>query len=103
MLPKTKRLTAKDFKGLKPRLLYRGAQFDVAGTPSDITKYACVISKKRVKRAVDRIKARRRVYTALHSISPRTPHSIIIYPTKGILSMSTTELSKEFAKAFATL
>lgn len=102
MLPKTKRLTAKDFKGLKPRLLYRGVLFDVAGTPGETARFACVISKKRIKRAVDRIKARRRVYAALARHNP-APYSFIIYPTKNLLTVSMQEIEQEMNTAFATL
>lgn len=103
MLPKTKRLSAKDFKGLKPCLLYRGSLFDISGVPSKTTKYACVISKKRIRRAVDRNKVKRRIYTTLQTITPSSPYYIIVYPTKHIFITSLEAMKSEFQKVFATL
>lgn len=103
MLPKEVRLSAEDFKGLKTKLLYRGGFLDVAGTPAKVTKYACIIAKKRIRRAVDRNKAKRKVYAALRGITPPQPFLILIYPTKTILSTPQTVIQEELKKVFATL
>lgn len=103
MLPKSKRLTVSDFKGLKTRIIYRGAYFDVASVPKEATKYACIIAKKRIKRAVDRNKARRKVHEALRAVETKEPSYILIYPHKQILLSRPEDIKKELMTAFATL
>lgn len=103
MLPKASRLTAKEFKGVKTRPTYRGAFFDLSISPSEITKFACIISKKRIKRAVDRNKAKRKIYALLEKSTPSTAAYVFIYPTKQILQAPHQALEEEITKAFATL
>jgi ribonuclease P protein component len=103
MLPKEKRLNANDFKGLKSRIAYRGTLFDMSVMPSQTTKFACVIAKKRIKRAVDRNTAKRKVYALLHDVKLSSPAYVLIYPTKHILSAPHALLKTEKEKAFATL
>ncbi len=103
MLPKASRLTTKEFKGMKTRLAYRGAFFDISVSPALVTKYACIISKKRIKRAVDRNRAKRKVYSLVRDMVPTTPASICIYPTKTLLTAPYPNLQEEVKKAFATL
>jgi ribonuclease P protein component len=107
MLPKAQRMTTKDFKGIKTRLVYRGAFFDVsvapAGDENTTTKFACVIAKKRIKRAVDRNRARRKTYSLLNEVSTKAPLRVFIYPTKNILQAPHLSVQDEIKKAFATL
>ena len=103
MLPKSKRLTTSDFKGLKTRIIYRGTYFDVASAPKETTKYACIIAKKRIKRAVDRNKTRRKIYNALQTIETKKPAFILIYPHKQIMVSQSEDIKKEIITAFATL
>lgn len=103
MLPRALRMTMNDFKGIKTRLLYRGAFFDVSTSPGTTTKFACVIAKKRIKRAVDRNRARRKVYSNLKVNTPSVPVLVFIYPTKNILQASQDSILEEINKAFATL
>ncbi len=103
MLPKASRITTQDFKGKKTRLVYRGAFFDVSVAPGETTKFACVVAKKRIKRAVDRNKARRKIYTLLSNITTKTPLFIFVYPTKNILTAPFFTLKEEIRAAFATL
>lgn len=103
MLPKSKRVTGKDFRGLKTRIVYRGACFDIAASPKEETKFACVISKKRIQRAVDRNKAKRKVYTALQGMEVKHPSFFIVYPTKTLITIPFLDLKKELQEAFATL
>jgi ribonuclease P protein component len=103
MLPKSKRITSQEFKGKKTRLVYRGAFFDVSLTPAETTKFACIISKKRIKKAVDRNQVKRRVYTSLQGIVTSHPAYIFIYPTKNALHAPKKAISEEINKAFATL
>jgi ribonuclease P protein component len=103
MLPKSKRIKALDFKGTKTRLIYRGALFDLSTAPGETTKFACIIAKKRIKRAVDRNKAKRKVYTALRAVRTKSPTFVFIYPTKNILHAPFQDVQKEIETAFATL
>jgi ribonuclease P protein component len=103
MLPKSKRITAQDFKGKKTRLAYRGAFFDISVSPAESTKFACIISKKRIKKAVDRNSVKRKIYTSLGGISTKQPFFAFIYPTKNALHVSYKEIEEEINKAFATL
>lgn len=104
MLPKAKRLTARDFKGARPKIAYRGTFFDVSTAPGrDITKFACVVAKKRIKRSVDRNTARRKVYALLRSVETKSPLLVFIYPTKAILEAPYPLLEKDIKEAFATL
>jgi ribonuclease P protein component len=103
MLPKSKRITTQDFKGKKTRLAYRGAFFDISVSAGEMTKFACIISKKRIKRAVDRNRVKRKVYTALKDSSTKFPCFVFIYPTKNALHVPFKEIEEELRKAFATL
>lgn len=103
MLPKSRRITTQDFKGKKTRLVYRGAFFDISFAPADTTKFACIISKKRIKRAVDRNRVRRQIYTSLQETTPNQLAYIFIYPTKNALHAPKKAISEEISKAFATL
>ncbi len=109
MLPKKSRITTKDFKGIKTRLVYRGAFFDVSTAPilvgNSISKFACIVAKKRIRRAVDRNTARRKVYTLIKTgvDTLKSPSLVFIYPTKNILQAPHAALIEEIRKAFATL
>lgn len=103
MIQKALRIKAIEFKGLKTRLHYRGAFFDVSIAPGTTTKFACIIAKKRIKRAVDRNKAKRKMYTALQGVTTKSPLYVFVYPTKNILETSQRVLKEEIIKAFATL
>lgn len=103
MLPKSKRITAQDFKGKKTRLVYRGAFFDISLSPAETTKFACIISKKRIKRAVDRNQVRRRVYSSLKDTNISNSAYIFIYPTKNAAHAPKKDILEELNKAFATL
>jgi ribonuclease P protein component len=103
MIPKALRIKANDFKGLKTRLAYRGAFFDVSTAPAESTKFAVIISKKRIKRAVDRNRAKRKIYALIGEGLVASPSLIFIYPTKNALTASRPNLIAEIQEAFATL
>ncbi len=103
MIPRALRMTVKDFKGQKTRLVYRGAFFDVSVAPGTTTKFACIVAKKRIKRAVDRNTARRKVYSLLQNSTPASSSLVFVYPTKNILQAPYLALLEEMKKAFATL
>ena len=103
MLPKKERLTKKDFIGLRPRIIFRGSFVDIAYSKSDITKFACIIAKKRLKKAVERNKVRRRIYSLLKNITLNSPALIIIYPKTEALAVDVLKIKEEINQGFATL
>ena len=104
MLPKARRLTKLDFSGIRPRIIFRGGYVDVAVVISTVTKFACVIPKKRVKRAVDRNRIKRRIYSAVEKTPlPTKNYYIILYPRQNALNSSFTHIEKEIREVFATL
>jgi ribonuclease P protein component len=103
MLPKSKRLTKKDFVNAPPKKTIRGTHFDVAISKSNVSKFACVISKKRFKLAVDRNRVKRKTFALLKEIHPNSSHSIIIYPKQTVLDTKTDTLKEEMKNLFATL
>ncbi len=103
MLPKAKRLTKEDFNGTRPKVFFRHELLDIAQIPHISQKFACVVSKKTCKRAVDRNIIKRRVYTVLQSIIIQQKNSFILYPKRISLTTPYSHLDKEIKKAFATL
>lgn len=103
MLPQAKRLTAHDFVGIRPRIIFRGNYVDVAVVESSSTKFACVVAKKRIKRAVDRNKVKRKVYHALHNSILKKNRFIILYPKQTVISAPFLEIKKEIEQVFDTL
>lgn len=107
MLPKSKRLKQEDFKGVRPKVFFRGDLLEAAYIPSSLQKFACVITKKRVKTAVARNTLKRKVFAAVRSLT--TNQSInktgfMVFYLKAI-SQDTPyqKIEEEIRKAFATL
>jgi ribonuclease P protein component len=104
MLPKKERLTKKDFSGLRPRVVFRGNFVDIATAPTLIhSRFACVIAKKRISRAVDRNAVKRKIYHSIQETKPKSPLLVIIYPKTSVVSTSYTQIKEEIKQAFATL
>lgn len=103
MLPKTRRLTKEDFTTSRPKTFFRGEFFDIAYLSLPTKKFACVISKKTLKNAVDRNKVKRRIMNIISKIEITSAYSFIIYPKKISLDVTYQQLYKEIQKAFATL
>ena len=103
MLPKSERLTKNDFESIRPKVFFRGEFFDVALVPLEATKFACVISKKKIKRAVDRNKVKRRIFGALKESRPKSTGHFIFYIKSSAENALYGSLNKEISKAFATL
>jgi ribonuclease P protein component len=103
MPPKKERVTRADFNNLSERALLRGNLFDIAYKANPDFKVACVISKKRVKLAVERNKIRRKAYYALRESGFRKPYIIILYPRIEMLRSPKKDLVLELSKALATL
>ena len=103
MLSKSKRLTRDDFSKLQKRTTIRSNYFDIVISPSNESRFACVIAKKRVKLAVDRNKIKRKIYHIVHDIHPKTPHLVIFYPKQNAHNVSSKILSEEIKKVFDTI
>lgn len=103
MLPKKERLTKADFTKIRPRIIFRGAFVDIATIPAPFSRFACVIAKKRVKKAVDRNLIKRKVYHSLQDNRPIITNLVIIYPKITSLEGSYSQIKKEITEGFATL
>lgn len=103
MPPKKERVTRADFNNLSERALIRSNLFDIAYKANPDFKVACVISKKRVKLAVDRNKVRRKAYNAFKETGFKRPYIIILYPRIEMLRSPQKDLVVELSKALATL
>ena len=103
MLQKSERLTKIDFVGLRPRIIFRGSFVDIAVNKAETSRFACVIAKKRVKKAVERNRIKRKIYHILKDIKPKPPHLVIVYPKSNALVAKKNDISEEISLAFATL
>jgi ribonuclease P protein component len=103
MLPKSERFTQEDFKGKRPKVFFRGEYLDIAALTLPTQKFACVISKKTFKRAVDRNLITRRIFSVIKDSKPNPLYSIIFYPKKGSITIPFLKLHDEIKKAFDTL
>ena len=103
MLPKSGRLTKKDFMEHRPKVFFRGDFFDASYMITETQKFACIVAKKTFKTAVERNKIRRRVYNALKGKDINKKYSLIFYPKKTINTIPYAHLVEEILKASATL
>lgn len=103
MPPKKERLSRADFSKLSSRATLRSPLFDITYSPSINLKVACVISKKRIKLAVERNRVRRKAYHAFKETGFNKAYIIIIYPRIEMLKSPYKETVMEFSKALATL
>lgn len=103
MLPKSERLTKEDFTTSRTKIVYRGELFDVATITPSRGKFACVIAKKTLKKAVDRNTVKRRFMSALVEYSTLNNISMVIYPKKNSLTVPYSHIKEEIKKVFATL
>ena len=107
MLPKEQRLDTKGvalvFEGKRNTL--RTLYFNIISA-RDITlpykKYAVIVSKKNFPKAVERNKARRRVYSGIQkmSIVPAPPLAIIVQCNKEARDLDSKTFFTELEKAF---
>ncbi len=103
MLPKSKRARRDDFNELKKKNTVRGVFVDIMYSPSKEIRFACVISKKKIKLAVDRNRVRRKIYSALEKIKLNKPHIVIIYPKQVALTSPHKKIVTEIQSIFDTL
>ena len=103
MLPKSERLTKTDFVGLRPRIVFRGTFVDIAISKAITSRFACVIAKKRIKRAVDRNNVKRKIYHIIKGVKPKSPNLVIIYPKVTALHANQIHIQEEISSVFTTL
>ena len=103
MLQKKKRLTKEDFKVIKPKIFFRGVLFDVAFAPSLDQKFACVISKKKIKTSVSRNSIKRKVLSVINELNPQKKGFFIFYIKTIPKTTSYALVKEEISKAFDTL
>jgi ribonuclease P protein component len=104
MLPKKERFTKIDFLGKKSRVFFRGFLFDVAYIKLPTQKFACVISKKTIKKAVNRNSVKRKILNAVQEVK-KEEHglSLVFFPKKGSDTTPYSQIFSEIGKAFDTL
>lgn len=100
MIPKSKRLNKNDFTSLSRRNIIRTNLFDLGYLSSLNNKVTCIISKKTIKKAVDRNKIKRKFYNAYSENKIKTPYIIIFYPKKESLHTPYLVLKEEISKIF---
>lgn len=103
MPPRKERLSRADFNNLSSRATLRASLFDITYTANPQLKVACVISKKRVKLAVERNKIRRKAYHAFKETGFAKPYIIIIYPRAEMSRAPFKDMVVELSKALDTL
>lgn len=105
MLPKEKRLTTNGFNrffGVGRR--YHSEHFTLMHVPFPVTKAAVVVGKKVAKKAVERNRMRRRVYTVLGTLLADCGSGVYIVLVKKPLSERThEELQAELAALFGRI
>ena len=87
MLPKQKRLTRKDFTNLSRLQTCITPYFDVKLSKQDGFKVACIVIKKRFKKAVERNRVKRKVYSAIREGLINKKGYFIFYPIKTVTSL----------------
>lgn len=103
MPPKRERLIKKDFSLLSHKKIIRGSLFDLGYLKSEKIKVGCVISKKILKRAVDRNKLKRKIYNSFSLCKPVKPYIYLFYPKREALYTSNLELKNKISEIFAKL
>src|SRR3989344_5380869 len=98
MLPKSKRLKRDDFSKFQKKTTLRGNYFDITASPAQESRFACVVSKKRINLAVDRNKIKRKIYSALSETLLKSPHFVIVYPKQNTKSAPYKEILSEIKK-----
>ena len=104
MPPKKRRLTKNDFKKGRTKVFFSNTLFDVATIQGVENKVACVISKKTIKKAIDRNKEKRRFLNIIYkSIKNKNHISLVFFPKKTTHLVTNEKLKEEIDTFFATL
>ncbi len=98
MLPKQKRLTRKDFTNLSRLQTCITPYFDVKLSKQDGFKVACIVIKKRFKKAVERNRVKRKVYSAIREGLINKKGYFIFYPKKEIINASYQDILNQIKK-----
>jgi RNase P protein component len=96
MLKKESKLTAEDLLKLKKdgKRVY-STLFSVTYTPESVFKLAVTVPKKIYKNAVDRNRAKRRVFGLIHDLSPIKVGYYELFLKKNIDSLTPEQLKNE--------
>lgn len=79
MPPKSQRFNRSEFAShFKTGVRYHTTHFTFIITPGEAVKYGVVVSKKVAKKAHDRNRIRRRIYTLLRTHLPTTVRCIVV-------------------------
>lgn len=99
MLPKASRLSTEDVRSLAAGKSVFGTLLSLRIKPAEALKCSVSVSKKVAPRAVDRNRARRRVYAAFEKALPAvtSPAFILIMPKKEALSAPLDALVAEIS------
>ena len=103
MPPRKSRLSRGMFNQLSKREIIRSPLFDISYCKNEDFRVACVISKKRIKLAVERNRVRRKAYHALSETGFNKPYIIIIYPRVEMLKCPYQDLVLELSKTLSIL
>lgn len=105
MLSKSERLTSSDFKANNRRRIIRGELCDISYYPTEETssRFSVIVSKKTLKKAVERNRVKRKVYHILKNTRPQKSYGICIYPKAKSLITESSVIYSEIKKLFATL
>lgn len=98
MLPKSNRLSRKDFTNLSRLQTCIMPYFDVKLSTKDDFKVACVVIKKRFKKAVERNKVKRIIYSAVREGLINKKGYFIFYPKKEIINAPYSEVLNQIKK-----
>ena len=96
MLKKQNKLNTKDIKELitAGKRVY-GTLFSVVYKPKNTNKFGVTVSKKVYKKAVDRNRAKRRVFGALKDVSPKNIGHYNISVKSKLNTVPFTDISKD--------
>lgn len=98
MLPKSNRLSRNDFTNLSRLQTQVTPIFDVKFSPNDDFKVACIVIKKRFKKAVERNKVKRIIYTTIKEGMIGKKGFYIFYPKKEVLQYSYSQILENIKK-----
>lgn len=98
MLPKSNRLSRNDFTNLSRLQTCITPYFDVKLSPQEDFKVVCIVIKKRFKKAVERNKVKRIIYTAVREELINKKGYFIFYPKKEIQNASYQDVLNQIKK-----
>ena len=97
MLPKRGRFTSRTFPKGRSKDQHRFSWGTASVYPSDTSYAAVVVSKKVFRRAVDRNRARRRVYAALRDTNAKQV-SVVVHVRRDIVDATHAALVADLKK-----